>query len=672
MLSILLISSFQSSNLDGSLCERGFVYQNKECKCLNILSSNGQNCVKSCEADEQEQNKTCKKMYSKNLIVPICGNTYATYSIYDSNLDKCICPQGITCLCKSELCCNELYGKLYDVVGKTCKSCQAHFGLWYTWDGTTCSCPANSECFCTSELCCSALGKHYINHRCDDCASAYGPGYVWDQNLGCTCQSSCSCSTQLCCGLQNKIFLDGACADCSALYGPSPIRTTMTTEQTFSYCSCDPSQQFGTLTSNTNTCTTCPYFVNEAKNGCETCAEAYGTGFGYEGNGCYCKQTQCTCKTDVCCDQQQLNLINGKCSDCQTEFGNGAVFNGGCKCSGRYVGTLVTAGDKCTECAEMIVENQCKTCADAFGPDYTWNTQKNKCTCDLQTCTCKTNLCCNQKTQIYITGACKSCSDAYGQGSTYINGNCICDTQNLYYGTLENAGNKCQLCNGILSKDLKTCYTCEQSYGEGFIWDAANKFCTCPSGKKCICKTELCCQQNYTHFINKQCLSCLQAYGVGFDWDPDNYKCFCRNTATCKCQTNLCCGISSQVYINNQCQSCPERMNAAKTQCVTCQELIQNSLFNSISKQCDCMSGYKFKNGQCVKSGNNRTVGLAVGIPVGVLTTAAATTYTVKKVKNSKQSADETQQQQQDNSERDDAVQIAVETPNEVITHQNQ
>ncbi|CAL5995503.1 Hypothetical_protein [Hexamita inflata] len=310
----------------------------------------------------------------------------------------------------------------------------------------------------------------------------------------------------------------------------------------------------------------------------------------------------------------------------------------------------------------------------AYGPEYTASNNRCSCKNSNQQCTCQTERCCNQQNPPLTInkGICKSCQDVFGHGVIIKDGKCQCGLNS--FGILSKEGDKCSSCQGVVSVDTKTCTSCQQAYGPDYIWDAAQRFCVCSKGNKCSCSTELCCKQNQTHLINGKCTTCLEE--VGINYILSNYlqdsslnlnlpmqQCVCPNPAICKCVTDYCCSLTFQTFYNGVCTSCSqlgqdyafdekskkciicsELMSQDKQKCVYCSDSIPNSIFSAGS--CVCAQNYKFKNGQCVKN-SNRTIGLAVGIPVGVFVvgvSAATAKKVVKKAPKTEETTAETVQ----------------------------
>ncbi|CAL6115336.1 Hypothetical_protein [Hexamita inflata] len=83
------------------------------------------------------------------------------------------------------------------------------------------------------------------------------------------------------------------------------------------------------------------------------------------------------------------------------------------------------------------------------------------------------------------------------------------------------------------------------------------------------------------------------------------------------------------------------------SQCQSCQTQLLNSVFDSNSHTCVCSPGFKFKNSGCVKNSSNRTVAIAVAVPVGVILLAIVTAMVVIKKKGALKIGEEARQVEQ-------------------------
>ncbi|CAL6103438.1 Hypothetical_protein [Hexamita inflata] len=305
--------------------------------------------------------------------------------------------------------------------------------------------------------------------------------------------------------------------------------------------------------------------------------------------------------------------------------------------------------------------DMCQTCQDAFGTGYVYKYGECKCE-DKQQCKCLTERCCNSlyPSLIFKDGICKSCSEVYGPRAVMRNSKCQCDIHN--YGILAKDGDSCIPCQGVVNSDSNICNSCSQAYGLNYIWDEAQQSCVCANGNTCQCVTELCCQQNYTHFINGKCTQCVDEVGINYvfsnyfikslsEYNLKSETCICLNPAICKCVTDYCCSLTQKTMKDEicvtcqqafgigfafdekqkSCIKCPELLSNDKTKCIYCSNTISNTKYNEQLKSCDCIAGYKFKGQQCVKSSNNLTIGLAVGVPAGAVVLGGASTALIKK-----------------------------------------
>ncbi|CAL6054639.1 Hypothetical_protein [Hexamita inflata] len=585
MLSNIFIYLLQLDEEVQHSCESGFVFQDSQCTCQQLLSSNGTLCVKNCsELDEIEVNGTCSvKLLFQKTYAEDCIGDYGPGFNWDVTNQRCYCPIGVSCECKTKKCCNTSFT-----------------GVGYHWDGITCSCPAGKDCFCTSEFCCQKQNLHYINGKCDTCENALGTGYEWrDQGrrgIVCMCPSNCTCQTQLCCAQFSMAFKNGQCIVCNSLYTPisNPF---LTKDSKFTYCGCDSNQQeYGSLQKASDTCTKCPELLNENKDGCLTCEAGFGSGYVWDNSQqtCVCpKQTICECKTALCCLKTLgTNYIEGKCQTCQQQYSTGAIIDqatGTCVCdnTNQYYGVLDIPSSKCHKCAEYYnkLSKSCITC-DKYATGYIWSTKYNDCIYTGSNCKCDTLICCVMSNH-----------------------------------TFDETSKSCAICDGIVTQATNTCTQCSEMYGPGYAWDSNQSTCYCPPGINCDCSTEGCCQQNATHFISGRCSHCLNIFGTGYDWDYEKNVCFCRNKAICQCTTDICCS-----------------------------SLDLNSHINLQSSQCECNKGFKFSSGICKrKNKTGLVVGLAVGIPLGVIAIIIISVLIVMK-----------QKKQKENNQRDKAETVHI------------
>ncbi|CAL6028603.1 Hypothetical_protein [Hexamita inflata] len=586
-------------------CDANFTVNETQCDCLDLLSADGSKCVKNCtEINEQLLNGVCSNIIRKSVSCfdsDCCNTHYASFSVWNSDLKKCVCPVQ-DCPCIGWQCCGQ-------------------FGIGYVWDESVCKCPDDAECYCTSKQCCEAKGKYFINSKCDSCENAWGTGYIWSESANiciCPTRQACTCTTQLCCARDKlQIFQDGKCVNCLTIYGLTTNQTVLTNESQFGYCACNnDDQQYGQLTTASDKCTQCPELLNNKLNGCVSCQETFGPDYIWnkKQKQCICsKGKQCACKSESCCSYG-THFIQGKCQTCPAAYGQGAIFDfeiGQCKCdaSTQHIGQLSQNRDKCTKCPETINlnSNTYISCQISYGTGYTWDSRLNRCVC-TGSCKCSTNLCCNEiYYQVFdnTSQSCKSCAALYGNGAVfqYKQHMCVCDQQLFYFGILKQIGNSCAVCEGLIV-DNTSCLSCQQAYGHGYTWNTYKGACQ-PSIYS-FCSSELCCQQNKTHLINSKCLTCLESHGPGYDWDQSKQQCFCRNTAFCICVTNQC---------------------SQSVQCIQ-----PNSHFNQSTNQCECDHQFVFNGKSCVKE-STYSIGIAIGIPVSIIVVCVILTTIVLIIK---------------------------------------
>ncbi|CAL5995461.1 Hypothetical_protein [Hexamita inflata] len=795
---MLLFLSQQVStaqNQQDPVCGHLFELRNAQCLCPYFLSSNSTVCVKQCsEINEFQLNTSCVKIQSKNSCQDnaCCSDpSYGTGFIFVDN--HCECSVSY-CPCKTDQCCQETQGTQYHLMNGYCKNCSAEFGFGSEWDGQKCVCN-KQECYCTSEACCQVNGMHYINGKCDSCESALGTGFAWSGS-SCSCQSgTCTCKTQYCCTqtVSKSVFVNGVCKTCKELFNAD---NSIAFFDGTPFCLCNSVNQLGNIVFSTETqCTTCENLRDPNSQKCLTCTEGYGIGSAWNAGEkrCVCSGA-CQCQSQQCCKDSNTDIdiqyqqIVSQCASCDSIFGNGAKvdrYSHQCFCGTGYIGKLEKLQDKCSKCPETknIAGDKCETCLEAFGPGFT--ASQGICTCVGQTvCTCVTQRCCNSKNPplIYNQGTCKTCADVYGLNA-YINEQQKCQCGKNNYGILKNEGDTCSPCQGIVNLDSTTCTSCSQAYGPEYVWDADQKFCICPIGKSCSCVSELCCQQNKTHYINGKCTQCIDEVGINYIFSNHlkyNYpnlveqQCVCPNPTICKCTTDYCCSFEQKVIKDGNCVICSERMvdsifnsntktcecqseqccntlskgfkdgkcvdcsvahegtifsvnqcvcdasqnyvlvsgfsscqkctevvfaSACATcsqkyphtrfnsqskqcecdpsikyagnidfctqcpelvnnnQCSLCADSFENTYFNPSSSSCECVPGYKFKKSQCVKSSSNQTIGLAVGIPAGIIVVGGVSAVVLNKTVQKGSKVEET---------TGEAVQVAQEDVTQV------
>ncbi|CAL6014808.1 Growth_factor receptor cysteine-rich domain superfamily [Hexamita inflata] len=377
-------------------------------------------------------------------------------------------------------------------------------------------------------------------------------------------------------------------------------------------CVCDVSQKYvGFIINKDSKCTKCSELLNNEKSECVSCSAVYSEGAVYNINlgKCECDsslkygtlQLQTTFRCTKC--SELLDLDKRKCKTCFEQYGNGAIYqlsSNKCVCNTnqKYAGALINFQSKCILCTETTSSDgfECQTCLEKYGKGAK---EEFGCRCDY-----KQNYVgflinptdtCSLCPELLTDdkSQCQKCTDVYKSGAIFKDGKCQCDETYLYDGLLSESSSRCQKC--LQAVNSAQCQTCEKVYGVGAIFD-----------QMCIC-----------------------------DW-KNNY--------------------AGSIQGPNSCQLCPELMNSAKTQCVTCSQLILNTQFNSIIQQCECMQGYKFKHNQCIKSRTNRTVGLAVGIPLAIITIIIV--ITVIAVKQKKQNANKIITVEQPTQEM---IQIAID-----------
>ncbi|CAL6073186.1 Growth_factor receptor cysteine-rich domain superfamily [Hexamita inflata] len=571
---IVILSILAEEVTKGPLCGRGFSLQKDECKCSNLLGSDLTSCVVQCQDNEVEANGRCITIKAKN----------------------------------------------------TAENCTETFGISFELNAQNeCACPENTDCYCRTDKCCQSKGKHLINNQCDDCLTAFGTGYSWnDQKNTCTCSTGCICTTQLCCSANGLIFIDGKCAKCQDIfYNTGSIIEV----EGFSKCRCDPNfqEKDKDISKPTDKC------INEYCDSpnCKKCAD-FGTGFIWDANiyKCVCSQAPCICKTQECCnDQFQNDYINGECSTCEAYFGEGAIQSGinkdtkqmECSCDKdlKYYGSLVSKQHKCEKCQVRTMFG-CATCENEYGDGFTYDETTQQCICqDENTCNCKSKECCNKYNKGFNTDHCtEQCDNTQVPYDNF----CTCDESKHYY-KISAFDSTCEFCEGILKQNDQfnmECILCQQAYGTGYSFDKTSGQCVCLKGTSCQCTSEICCQINSTHLINNKCTSCLQAFGFGYSFNQQTNKCQCEQEAICKCTTELCCHESNQIFLNGKCVDCAKYgtnyiTDLAKNLCscpqnkvcsCTSEECCNSQQKTYKSNQCSACEitfvGSKFENGKCV------------------------------------------------------------------------
>ncbi|CAL5982790.1 Hypothetical_protein [Hexamita inflata] len=279
----------------------------------------------------------------------------------------------------------------------------------------------------------------------------------------------------------------------------------------------------------------------------------------------------------------------------------------GCDLDQKQYGSLQKAQDTCTQCSELMNEdeNGCLTCEQGFGPGYVWDTNLETCKCPSgATCECKTTLCCF-KTQgtNFVNGKCQSCQDQHSNGAIldYDTGKCICDNSKQYYGSLTNPTDKCQQCAEYYNSTSKSCKTCQTDYGNDFGWSAPDNKCKIV-GASCYCTSVLCCNVEMNQILSSNkigcdpcppntivqgqqcvcdhdnnffgapdscqqcegllnettntCTPCSQIYGPGYTWSIDDAACHCPPGTKCDCSTEFCCWQNQTHFIDGKCNRC--------------------------------------------------------------------------------------------------------------------
>ncbi|CAL6042961.1 Hypothetical_protein [Hexamita inflata] len=351
---------------------------------------------------------------------------------------------------------------------------------------------------------------------------------------------------------------------------------------------------------------------------CNSCENIYGTGYVWQPSGekfCKCpKNTQCTCKSQFCCPNENKVLIKGECQQCTagTFIVNTDMQIAYCGCSNEKneYGSIQKLSDTCTQCPELLNKdkNGCVTCEQAYGTGYVMIGNSCKCPSGVL-CECKTDQCCQKLGLKLINGVCKSCNDIYQISNAVFdeNRNCKCDNLHLYAGTLNQLGDTCSLCSEYANSQGTACQTCENNYGTGYFWNTDNYQCWRQQGNnEDTCTSNSCCVEEWDKvFVSQRCQSCSEAYGLGailnltlqscvcdsknnyygldqvssvcqfcegivnkltqtctlclqlgtgYIWDSNTKKCIC--SGKCKCTSETCCQLYSTHYINNKCGKC--------------------------------------------------------------------------------------------------------------------
>ncbi|CAL6068669.1 Cysteine-rich_membrane protein 2 [Hexamita inflata] len=569
---IMLLTILSEETSQGPLCGRGFLLLNGKCECNNLLSVDQISCVQKCEETEYEVNKRCLLLKSK----------------------------------------------------QASDDCEETFGIGFKLIGDECTC--QTECYCGTEKCCQSKGKHFINNQCDDCPTAFGTGYTWnDQKKTCTCSGECVCTSQLCCAASGLIFLDGKCAKCSIIYNTESVIKM----DGFNKCQCDPNYQDGQLVKATDICA---FTICEIETPtCRSCGQ-FGTGYIWDSNKmkCVCPNgVKCSCTSKNCCAAKfGIQYIVDKCSTCELFFGEGAIWDVNskdksqdecvCDSSKKYIGGLVSKySDPCKKCDEVYTKYVgCQTCQDGYGTGYTYNKNTEQCECQGNNLCICTSLECCEKYNMQFDASTQLCSINCNDFKNYKlkNGICSCDESKNYYQA-DLLDTDCTLCQGVFDTDKSICTTCE-NFGTGYTYDPTLQKCICLSGN-CQCTSEFCCQLNSTHFINNKCIGCLQAYGPGYSWDKLNMKCLCQQEPLCKCKTALCCNEHNMIFQNGKCVDCATygtnyqtKLSTNECSCIqgktcictseSCCNDKQQTYQSGTCKECSVAhDGSEFKNGKC-------------------------------------------------------------------------
>ncbi|CAL6024324.1 Hypothetical_protein [Hexamita inflata] len=633
---------------------------------------------------------SCQEIAINNQCVTCAA--YGSGYVWKAQQNRCYCPPATTCVCTSEQCCSQVYGKHF--FNDKCMSCTDIFGDGAVYIKGKCVCNIEQQYIGTltnpTDTCKFCNGM-YQNGICKTCTELFGPGYG-AQHGQCYCMESdqtlCSCQTELCCNQQQLILFNGSCKQCTDIYGISSLYSE------FNQCKCN-SENYGKLTKEGDKCVICQGVPTEKSTICKSCEEAYGTNYIWDSsiNSCKCKTgVICTCKTELCCNLNGTHFMNNKCTSCIEEVGYNYMWSNDvwttypslplnqCICLNPVICKCLT--DYCCSLSQQTMKDGvCQSCQDVFGAGFAWNSEIKKCACmSPSQCSCDNEACCNQISKGY-QGSCVDCNIAH-VGSIFSAGKCTCDSSKMYVGQINKENDKCTLCPELISNDNSKCQSCSEVYGSGAIFDSkcvcdqsTNYVGTLPGGctqcseliqnNKCVlcseikphstfnsgnkkCECDL--SQKYVgvdscvycpeliSFDKIKCESCEEKYGIGAK----------MNTGQCECNTELKY-VGVLIATGDKCTMCQELMSNDKKTCRQCDEVTENSVLNLLTGQCDCESGFKLKGNKCTIQTNK--TGLAVGVPLGLLAAICIGFFffIICKKKHKKDEEDENLKGQKDN-----------------------
>ncbi|CAL6047781.1 Hypothetical_protein [Hexamita inflata] len=251
-----------------------------------------------------------------------CEQGFGPGYVWDSSLETCQCPSGVTCECKTALCCFRSQGTHF-VNGKcqTCKD-QHSDGAILDQDTGKCICDSSKQYYGTLTNPtdkCQQCAEYYntTSKSCKTCLVDYGNDFVWSapDNKCVIVGSNAVCKSVLCCNVEMNQILKSDQMGCDTC----PQNTIVS----YSQCVCDHDNNFY---GSPDACQKCEGLLNETANTCLSCSHIYGSGYAWsvDDGSCYCPPgTKCDCLTEYCCWQNSTHLIDGKCNRCLYTHGTG-------------------------------------------------------------------------------------------------------------------------------------------------------------------------------------------------------------------------------------------------------------------------------------------------------------------------------------------------------------
>ncbi|CAL6034783.1 extracellular_matrix protein [Hexamita inflata] len=464
----------------------------------------------------------------------------------------------------------------------------------------------NDQCVKIASKQLSLLGECAAGASCGPNQVCINDECVCDSSTGYG-QNGASCYL---CAMNNKVSVNGQCQDCY---------TGAIKDNGQCYCS----QDLGYVGGDSTKCVSC-WDKNQPAimGGCvEKCY--VGTYFEKSANQCVCDESQGYIGANfwVCVNCWDVFQI-AKDSQCQQCTETGTVFKAGkCACNEQlgYGGAnqAQQSNSQCVLCwdnQQVVVQGYCQLCG--YGTFYDENS--HSCLCDNQQgfSGSDPNNCqdCWGQNQIIVNGLCQSCQSY----NMVVNNECVCNEYQGYVGQALSCDN-CWNMNQIIVNGK--CQECKPG----------TKFSS--SKKECVCDEQL----GYAGFNAASCENCWQMQKI-----VDQGECKPCEHGKIFSDNNCICDESIGFAGDQTCEDCwSNSMVISDQKCVECADIDEYSTYTT-ENNCSCLPKYIFQNNKCKMNGKNKTIAIAVAVPLLIILVSVVTTFIVlKKKKNQKKTEKE-------------------------------